>query len=251
MENQYLFDFKIDISGIEIPEQFNNPFGRDIPTIAKIAAKEFKAFISDASQNWDYDFETQRGKMFGVLVVQKQAGGVGYLGTVSGKFADTVQCKEMVPSVFEVSMGDYFINSGMTELTTIGNRIQNMTDAHEIETTKEDRRQKSIALQRRLFEHYRFLNTSHIEKNIIEIFEEGKHGYPPAAAGECAAPKLLQYALANNLKPVAIAEFWWGSSKEQKQSGTNIFYPACKDRCRPILEWMLEDESLFEQNSIS
>jgi tRNA pseudouridine32 synthase/23S rRNA pseudouridine746 synthase len=251
MRDQYLFDFKTEISDIEIPEQLNNPFGTDIPTIAKVATIEFRAFISEASQNWDYDFEKQRGKMFGVLVVQRQDGSLAYLGTVSGKFADTVKCKEMVPSVFEVSMGDYFINSGMTELTEIGKLIQSMTDALEIETAKEDRRQKSIALQRRLFEHYRFLNNSGIEKNIIEIFEEGKHGYPPAAAGECAAPKLLQFALAHQLKPIAIAEFWWGSPKEQKQSGVDVFYPACKDRCRPILEWMLMDESLFEQNSIS
>ena len=251
MSEQYLFPFKTDLSTVYIPKKLNNPFGLDIPTIAKVAAMEFKDFISDASQNWDYDFEKQRGKMFGVLVVQTQEGGFGYLGTVSGKFADTVQCKEMIPSVFEVSMGDYFINSGMTELTNIGKRINKMTIPSEIENAKEERRLKSIALQRRLFEHYRFSNISGIEKNIIEIFEEGNHGYPPAAAGECAAPKLLQYALAHQLKPIAIAEFWWGKPKEQKQSGADVFYPACKDRCRPILEWMLEDGGLFEQNSLS
>ena len=77
-----------------------------------------------------------------------------------------------------------------------------------IEALKLDRKQKSAGLQQRLFAEYAFLNQFGILKSIGEIFEEN----PPAGAGECAAPKLLHYAFANNLKPIAMAEFWWGKS---------------------------------------
>ena len=66
---------------------------------------------------------------------------------------------------------------------------------------------------------------------------------PPSAAGECAAPKLLQYAIEHQLKPIALTEFWWGNSTKEKTH--NVFYPACKNKCRPILEYMLEDTELF------
>jgi len=55
----------------------------------------------------------------------------------------------------------------------------------------------------------------------------------------------MQYALKNNLKPIALAEFWWGKPKQNSAIEDGEFYPACKDRCRPILEYMLEDDGLF------
>jgi len=72
------------------------------------------------------------------------------------------------------------------------------------------------------------------------------HGNPPAAAGECAAPKLLQYAFEHRLKPIALAEFWWGNPSQNKEREHKVFYPACKNKCRPILEYMLNDTALFE-----
>ena len=72
MDEHLLFDFKTDISGMAIPEKLNNPFGSFIPEIARIAAKELQEFIIIESQNWEHDFSIHRGKMFGVLVVQKE-----------------------------------------------------------------------------------------------------------------------------------------------------------------------------------
>jgi tRNA pseudouridine32 synthase/23S rRNA pseudouridine746 synthase len=99
-----------------------------------------------------------------------------------------------------------------------------------------------------LFAHYRFLNRNGTEKNVLEIFESSTQGNPPAAAGECAAPKLLQYAFKHQLKPIALAEFWWGNL-ENKEKEHKAFYPACKNRCRPILEFMLEDSLLYKNAS--
>jgi len=100
-------------------------------------------------------------------------------------------------------------------------------------------------LQQRLFENYHFLNRSGQVQNLLEIFKHSSHGNPPSAAGECAAPKLLQYAIQKQLKPIALAEFWWGSAIAHPGKEQGVFYPACKDKCRPILEYMLEDTELF------
>lgn len=247
MPSKYLFNLNSDISNIDIPTKFNNPFGTEIPEIARIAAKEFQEFIEEESINWKHDFSVQKGKMFGVLVVQKEDNSYGYLGTVSGKLPGNAICKQFIPSVFDVSVGDYFINKGMTKLTEISLRIKISKSYPEIIALKEERKQQSISLQHRLFENYHFLNFTGKSKNLLEIFESSSHAYPPSAAGECAAPKLLQYAIQNELKPIALAEFWWGSSIQNKEMIHADFYPACKDRCRPILEYMLEDSELYDR----
>lgn len=106
-------------------------------------------------------------------------------------------------------------------------------------------------MQQRLFENYKFLNIRGVEKNVLQIFKSSPQGNPPAAAGECAAPKLLQYALNNRLKPIAIAEFWWGNPPKGREREHKAFYPACKNKCRPILEFLLDDMELFEQANTS
>ena len=249
MSNSIIFNFKTNISDLELPKELNNPFGSLVPKIAQIATKEFQEFITSESPNWNYDFETQKGKMFGVIVVQKQDKTFGYLGTMSGKFPGGENCDQFVPSVFDEATGDFFINKGMTELTQIGHKIKASTSQTEIDELTETRKQKSYALQNRLFENYLFTTEGGAEKNVIEIFTDSSHGNPPAAAGECAAPKLLQYAFSHQLKPIAIAEFWWGNTTKSKERNHQDFYPACKNKCRPILEFMLEDSGLWETRS--
>lgn len=245
MNKQLLFDFKSDISGINIDSKLNNPFESYVPEIANIAAKEFQEFIAEESVYWEHDFHIEKGKMFGVLVVQKNDSSYGYIGTVSGKLPKRAYCDNFVPSVFDDSIDNFFINRGMTELTEIGNKVKSSNNAAEIVLLKEQSRQKSIALQKRLFENYNFLNLSGEQENILKIFQRSSHGNPPSAAGECAAPKLLQFAIQHQLKPIALSEFWWGKPIKQKGKEHAAYYPACKDRCRPILEYMLEDTALY------
>jgi len=109
-----------------------------------------------------------------------------------------------------------------------------------IEHLKRQRKEKSNALQTYLFNQYQFLNKEQQEKGLLEIFEKTTIGRPPAAAGDCAAPKLLQYAFANNLKPICMAEFWWGASPKSEIRKHKQFYPACSGKCEPILGHMLQ-----------
>jgi tRNA pseudouridine32 synthase/23S rRNA pseudouridine746 synthase len=247
MNKQVIFSFKTDISQISIPEKLNNPFGKDIPEIARIAAKEFQDFITLESKNWGHDFSLQKGKMFGVLVVQKTDNSLGYLGTVSGKLSREIKSDHFAPSVFDDSVDDYFINKGMTELTEIGNTIKESKNPAEITALTAQRKQKSFDLQQQLFDNYQFLNALGEEQNVVEIFKNAAAGNPPSAAGDCAAPKLLHYAFKHQLSPFAISEFWWGNPPKNKEREHMSFYPACKDKCRPILEFILDDRGLFDR----
>ena len=111
-----------------------------------------------------------------------------------------------------------------------------------INTKKEIRSLKSAQLQQQLFDSYSFLNQYQDSKSLGEIFENN----PPAGAGECAAPKLLHYAFQNDLKPIAMAEFWWGKSPKSEIRKHGQFYPACTGKCEPILKHMLLDFEMDE-----
>ena len=116
----------------------------------------------------------------------------------------------------------------------------------QIEKLKKERRAKSSALQNQLFEQYAFLNQSGKTKSLGAIFAETVFEKPPAGAGECSTPKLLQYAFLHDLKPLAFAEFWWGASPKSEVRKHKQFYPACSGKCRPILKHMLEGMEIDE-----
>ena len=109
-----------------------------------------------------------------------------------------------------------------------------------IKELREERKQRSAALQQWIFEQFRMLNAKGEEKNLYDIFDELLEQLPPAGAGECAAPKLLQYAYQHQLEPLAMAEFWWGDSPKGEIRRHGQYYPACKHKCEPILGFMLQ-----------
>lgn len=109
----------------------------------------------------------------------------------------------------------------------------------EIDLLKQERKRLSSALQAKLFTMYQFLNQNNEIKNLQEIFIDFDV-VPPAGSGECAAPKLLHYAYKNKLKPIALAEFWWGKSPKSAIRKHGNYYPACRGKCEPILGHMLK-----------
>ena len=137
-----------------------------------------------------------------------------------------------------------------TEFNSIKKEISILTD--QIELLKNLRKKKSNALQNWLFTNYTFLNAKAEEKSLLDIFKTALHTQPPAGAGECCAPKLFQYAYKNNLKPIALAEFWWGQSPKSEVRKHQQFYPSCWGKCEPILSHMMQglqvDENPFLKN---
>ena len=110
----------------------------------------------------------------------------------------------------------------------------------QIEALKAERRNRSAALQQKLFQQFNFLNAKGETKNLCAIFEETVQKTPPAGAGECAAPKLLQYAYLSGLSPIAMAEFWLGESPKTEIRHHGYYYPSCRGKCEPILRHMLQ-----------
>ena len=120
-----------------------------------------------------------------------------------------------------------------------------------ISLLKKERKEKSNYLQQTLFSKYAFLNQQKELKSLLDIFDDPDIK-PPAGSGECAAPKLLNYAFANDLKPICMAEFWWGISPNSAIRKHKNYYPACQGRCKPILAHMLKgikmDDNLLLEN---
>ena len=109
-----------------------------------------------------------------------------------------------------------------------------------LKSLQRKRKQMSDELQRWLFSAYRMLNAKGEERDLIDIFREYTHAMPPAGAGDCCAPKLLQYAYQHRLRPVCMAEFWWGESPASEIRHHLHYYPACRSKCLPILTHMLK-----------
>ena len=110
----------------------------------------------------------------------------------------------------------------------------------DIRDLKEERRLKSNALQREIFDHYTFLNANGESQVLSACFPDFDLRHPPSGSGDCCAPKLLQYAYKNELKPLALGEFWWGNAPDKEIRQHAYFYPSCASRCRPILGHMLQ-----------
>lgn len=112
-----------------------------------------------------------------------------------------------------------------------------------IELLKDERRKKSNRLQDQLFEQYSFFDQNQHKKSLRAIFGDD---IPPAGAGDCAAPKLLQYAYSCGYSIICMAEFWWGKSPSNEIRIHQQFYPSCRGKCKPILGHMLNGVEMDE-----
>ncbi|MFV0450014.1 MAG: pseudouridine synthase [Vibrio sp.] len=141
-------------------------------------------------------------------------------------------------SVTEKNQRKYLKQKWHNELALLQAELEQ--HQNQLDKLKEKRKQLSAALQKKLFSQYQFLNPQGEEKSLVDVFENTANPIPPAGSGECAAPKLLQYAFAHQLKPIALAEFWWGRSPKSEIRQHKKYYPACNNKCQPILGHMLE-----------
>lgn len=242
--------FQKDIVGIAVPQELNDPFENTPDQLATLATAQLQDYLV-SQQDFSHNFglgginedSTQKpiGKMFGVLVVEDASQNLFFLAAFSGKLAEKNNHDYFVPPVYDSLAEGTFLTPGMLALKDINNEIKELVQAgckatNQLRLLKEKRRAHSQNLQSLLFDSYQFLNATGQSKTPKGIFQT-----PPAGAGECAAPKLLQYAFQHKLRPVSITEFWWGAPPSS-QTNSRIHkhhYPACEDKCRGVLGWML------------
>jgi tRNA pseudouridine32 synthase/23S rRNA pseudouridine746 synthase len=245
--------FDQPIASESLPALFTNPFDTATHPLCLLAVEKVQHHLTTQSE-WNHNFglsETTSdipviGKMFGVLIVKTETNEIGFLAAFSGKLAGGNHHDYFVPPVFDLLTDGGFLNTGMEELSRINKEIESLKEdittehSEQISLLKNDRKEHSHALQQEIFNHYFFLNNAGEEKSLMDIFKEATRKNPPSGAGECAAPKLLQYAFLHNLQPLAIAEFWWGQSPKSTHWKHGHFYPSCQEKCAPILAHMLK-----------
>jgi len=226
-----------DIPG---PERFTYPFCYEPHPLAVMAAEELKRELAGMTLT--------EGKMFGVLVVRGGAtsdcppptggvrGGLFFLAAYSGLLEGRNDWDYFVPPVFDAQQPDGHFKQTEREISLVSKQSPIVA------------KKMSQELQLWLFHQYQFLNARGERRDLVEVWQDyhcsarirRRYPLPPGGTGDCCAPKLLQYAYSQGLKPVCMAEFWWGPSPNSDIRHHGQFYPACRGKCKPVLTWMLQ-----------
>ena len=224
-----VFDMLQENGFFNLEQEKINVINREIETLE--SQKEYKEALSNLQMTkTEAEQDIQRHKNH--IKTQKKIRQQKRLE--AEKLLDTSAFKQLLNELKEESQQEGILLKKMMaywnyKLVDAQNEVASFED--KIISLKELRKQKSAALQQRLFKEYSFLNQFGNSKSLGEIFNDN----PPAGAGECAAPKLLHYAFQHDLKPVCMAEFWWGQSPKSEVRKHKHFYPSCKSKCEPIL----------------
>lgn len=254
--------------GIDSPKQFTNPFCYTPHTLCKIAAKEVI----------DHCYSTpsmlpQEGKMFGVLVVEHNCKRY-YLCAFSGIYNGSYHHEGFVPPVYDLQNPEGYFHEEETQIEAFTQQINEASSEEEKTKLKILRKERSNALQMWTFRQFRMRNALGSIQDLMEIFKDckspfsideyvaykegltdhkpkSKIGIPPGGAGECCAPKLLQYAYVHHLKPLCMEEFWIGPSRPDDMRIEGRHYPACQHKCVPILTFMLQGLDVEENPNIA
>ncbi|RZK42786.1 MAG: pseudouridylate synthase [Pedobacter sp.] len=240
-----------DDGKLKFEESFDLSDTKHMEQLCLPAVKDLQLYLN-SQKEWEHNFGLANqggpiiGKMFGVLLVQNHEKNLGYLAAFSGKLSNKNTFSRFVPPVYDTLQEGGFLNTGMLALGEMSAEITRLREQKPVGSDNQltelikERKAYSAALQEQLFESYHFLNQYGEEKSLIALFKDIGYRKPPAGAGECAAPKLLQYAFKNELKPLALTEFWWGLSPKSQTWKHKNFYRPCKEKCEPILKHMLK-----------
>ena len=227
-------------SRIAPPERFTYPFAYEPHPLCQLAAKAVQAYIASHEEIRE---DADRGKMFGVLVVEMSPGQLGFLAAYSGLLAGRNDWPYFVPPIFDAQQPDGYFKTQERDISRISRTSRSSRDSSDFSS-----KQLSQELQTWLFHQYRLLNARGEVKDLIDIWQEyynrpkllRKYPLPPGGTGDCCAPKLLQYAYQQGLKPLCMAEFWWGETTKTELRHHLNYYPACRGKCKPVLTWMLQ-----------
>ncbi|MDO4497249.1 MAG: RluA family pseudouridine synthase [Bacteroidales bacterium] len=218
----------------------NNPYIYHPHPLLRVAADDICFYIEQHPQ-WAQLFE--QGKMLGAMLCEDGTILKAYSGVVNG-LEDPEHY--FVPPVYDLANPDDFYLQEDEEISNINKQINELQgiDNPKTRVLKEKRKELSQNLQLKIFSHFNFVSTSQsgTYRNILDIFTDAKRSLPPGGSGECAAPRLWQYAIEHNLKPIALAEFWFGQSPRKIRRVHRQFYPSCIEKCSPILAYFMQDQ---------
>ena len=197
------------------PPRFTYPF-RYVPhpLVADAAQALIRRIDADPTLRGIFS----EGKMMGVLITDR-----GPLYAFSGLAGGTGEIDGFVPPVFDLRNSWYKVREAEISAMPAGS----------------EKSAASASLQEWIFRQYRVMNALGEEKSILDVFSE-RGIVPPAGTGDCAAPKLLDFAFRKGLRPLAMGEFWYGRSPQKEVREQGRFYPSCTGKCGPLLSWMMK-----------
>ncbi len=182
-------------------------------------------------------FGSERGKMFGVLTGCDHSGKRINLYAFSGQFNGHWLVPGWVPPLFDVPAWHNIHDAREKEIKRLSRLLEAADSSDTIyQKLKRKRKQLSRQLMQKLQTLYSLRNFHGDHLAMKSLFSKSA---PPTGAGDCCAPKLLQYAASNAITPDGIAEFYWGKTNLSETKRHKTFYPPCEDKCKPILGFML------------
>lgn len=223
---------------------------------------------SDPRLRFEHLF-AERGNMFGVLECRDRTGRLVFLRAFSSLAEGIRQIEGWVLPILSASTYEEVILPAQAEIKRLTRTLNRAGDSSVMERERlaESRRRVSQSLWEDMVSMYRFTNFRGEERALREAVLPGTR--LTGGMGECCAPKLLQHAARNDLKPVSIAEFYWGAESssarevraedqalddatarrkrrdrdlaraEERRKIAGVFYPSCEARCQPLLGFML------------
>ena len=120
-------------TGIDIPERMNNPLAYEPHPLCIAACKELQAYLAERK---DWREEIDKGKMFGVLIVEKNDKEIGYLAAYSGQIGGRSDWKGFVPAVFDYLQPDGYFKTHEAKITELNQRIAHLINNPEIKETE-------------------------------------------------------------------------------------------------------------------
>ncbi len=201
---------------------------------------DFRNSTVDADPRFstDYLFGEALGKMFGVLECEDVRGERVVLRAFSGQYNAVWNVEGWAPPLFETETHDQIMIPADRIIKELGRKIADgNADDEELEILKNTRKRVSQAIMKELHNLYQLKNFHGETMPLTEFFKTVKG--TPTGAGDCCAPKLLNQAVFNNLRPLGISEFYWGRSNRSGTREQGEFYSSCLDKCLPILGFML------------
>lgn len=178
------------------------------------------------------------GKMFGVLICEDVLGNEVILKAFSSTYNGVWNVEGWAPHLVNETAFMQIVKKGNSEIHPLTDRIQTLeknSEQWKLETGQ--RKQASQKILNELFALYEVTNFKKEKRSLANAFNI-KKGIPNGT-GDCCAPKLLNYAAINNLKPISIAEFYWGKTSPSGDKTEGNFYSSCIDKCQPLLGFML------------
>jgi hypothetical protein len=179
-------------------------------------------------------FGPARGKMLGILLCKDLNGQLVELKAFSGQFNGRWLVQGWVGPIFCPQAFQELVAPVDRQIKALDHRIAHCGGVGQ-RLLRERRRHLSRQLMEAIHGLYRLHNFRGERALLHQVFQGGI----PTGTGDCCAPKLLCQAARQGLKPVSLAEFYWGRENRSSTRRHGRFYPPCREKCLPLLGWLL------------